>query len=75
MATPIEIEIEGKTYKGSYDTDGHLLTTRYRMQAMTDEVRTTAPAIAARGMLARLVQAGASGRGRCRGALIFPDFR
>ena len=42
MPTPIEIEIEGKTYKGSYETDGHLLTTRYRMQAMTDEVRSTA---------------------------------
>ena len=41
MPTPIEIEIEGKTYKGSYETDGHLLTTRYRMQAMTDEVRST----------------------------------
>jgi roadblock/LC7 domain-containing protein len=54
--TPVEIEINGETYKGSYSTDGHLLTTRYRMQAMTDEVRTTAPAIAARGMLARLVR-------------------
>ncbi|WP_321488374.1 hypothetical protein [uncultured Hyphomonas sp.] len=54
--TPVEIEIDGKTYKGSYSTDGHLLTTRYRMQAMTDEVRSTAPVIAARGMLARLVR-------------------
>ena len=56
MPTPIEIRIGGKTYKGSYSTEGHLLTTRYRMQAMTDDVRSKAPAIAARGMLARLVR-------------------
>ena len=54
--TPIEIEIDGETYKGSYTTDGHLLTTRYKAQAMTDEVRSTAPAIAARAMLAKLVR-------------------
>ena len=56
MPTPIEIEIFGKTYTGSYSVDGHLLTTRYQSQAMTDEVRTTAPAIAARGMLQKLVR-------------------
>ena len=56
MPTPIEIEINGKTYKGSYSTDGHLLTTRYQSQAMTDEVRRTAPAMAARAMLAKLVR-------------------
>jgi len=54
--TPIEIKIDGKTYKGSYSVDGHMLTTRYHSQAMTDEVRSTAPAVAARGMLARLVR-------------------
>ena len=58
MPTPIEIEINGKTYKGSYSTDGHLLTTRYQSQAMTDEVRSTAPAIAARAMLHKLVRLG-----------------
>lgn len=56
MPTPIEIEINGKTYAGSYSTDGNLLTTRYQSQAMTDEVRRTAPAIAARAMLAKLVR-------------------
>ena len=56
MPTPIEIEINGKTYKGSYSTDGNLLTTRYQSQAMTDEVRRTAPAMAARAMLAKLVR-------------------
>ena len=32
--TPIEIKIDGKTYKGSYSVDGHMLTTRYHSQAM-----------------------------------------
>lgn len=54
--TPIEIEIEGQTYKGSYSVDGNLLTTRYHSQAMTDEVRRLAPAMAARAMLAKLVR-------------------
>ena len=56
MPTPIEIDINGKTYAGSYSVDGNVLTTRYQSQAMTDEVRRTAPAIAARGMLAKLVR-------------------
>ena len=54
--TPLEIEIDGKTYAGSWSVDGHMLTTRYRDRAMTDEVRSTAPVIAARGMLRRLVR-------------------
>ncbi|MEZ5999019.1 MAG: hypothetical protein R3B98_10030 [Hyphomonas sp.] len=56
MSTPVEIEIDGKTYTGSWSADGHLLTTRYRDRALTDEVRTIAPAVAARGMLRRLVR-------------------
>ncbi|MEZ5953320.1 MAG: hypothetical protein R3C13_03345 [Hyphomonas sp.] len=54
--TPVEIELDGKTYAGTWSADGHLLTTRYRDRALTDEVRTTAPAIAARSMLQRLVR-------------------
>ena len=54
--TPIEIDIDGKTYTGVYSVDGNMLTTRYQSQAMTHEIGGTAPAIAARSMLQRLVR-------------------
>jgi hypothetical protein len=56
MSTPIELDINGTIYKGSYSVDGNQLTARYRGQAMMHEVGRTAPAIAARRMLQKLVR-------------------
>ena len=56
MTTPIEINMDGKTYSGTYSLNGNLLTTRYQAQAMTDVVREIAPPVAARGMLQRLIR-------------------
>lgn len=56
MSSPIELDINGKIYKGSYSVDGSQLTACYRGQAMTHELGRTAPAIAARRMLQKLVR-------------------
>lgn len=56
MATPTQIDLDGRTYRGDYTLDGPTITVRYLSRTLSREIGRTPPGVAARGLMTQLVK-------------------
>ena len=55
MSTPTQIELDGRTYNGSYTVDDHVVTVHYLTHVMSQRIEGQTPGLVARDLLAKLV--------------------